>query len=197
MLSKTVPKIGQDLLDLIHTNISNDKNFGSIFACLQDLSRDDLHSAYHLENGLLYVWEGKRMCIPNNPEAKTILLQEVHDSTLASHPGLDKTYTQLAQIAYWPNMHKHIEKYVKSCHTCCISKIQTSKPSSLLQPLPIPDCPWTHIAMDLIIHLPRTERQNDTVAIFIDHFSKTMHFVACCSSCSTQDFANLFFKNVV
>ncbi|KAF9366973.1 hypothetical protein CPC16_007195, partial [Podila verticillata] len=57
MLSETVPKIGQDLLDLIRTNIPDDKNFGPIFARLQDPSRDEPHSAYRLENGLLYVWE--------------------------------------------------------------------------------------------------------------------------------------------
>ena len=137
------------------------------------------------------------MCIPDIPEVRTTLLQEIHDSTLAGHPGLDKTYTRLAQVAYWPNMCKHVEKYVKSCHTCRVSKIQTSKPSGLLQPLPVPDRPWTHIAMDLMVNLPKTERQNDAVTVFVDRFSKAAHFVACRSSCSARDLADMFFKNIV
>ncbi len=190
--------IGLDFLDLIRSTIADDKDFGPIFARLQDIpDDDDPHSAYRVENGLLFLREGERMCIPDIPEARTILLQEVHDSPLAGHPGLDKTYTRLSQIAYWPNMRKHVQKYVKSCHTCRVSKIQTSKPSGLLQPLPIPDRPWTHMALDLIVHLPKTERQNDAVAVFVDRFSKTAHFVACQSSCSAQDLADLFFKNVV
>ena len=160
-------------------------------------SDDTLNSAYHIENDLLFLQEGERMCIPDIPEIRTTLLQEVHDSTLAGHPGLDKTYTRLAQIVYWPNMCKHVEKYVKSCHTCHVSKIQTSKPSGLLQPLPIPDCPWTHIAMDLMVNLPKTKRQNNAIIVFVDCFSKAMHFVTCCSSCSARDLTDMFFKNIV
>jgi len=94
-------------------------------------------------------------------------------------------------------MHKHIEKYIKSCHTCHILKIQTSKPSGLLQPLPVPDHPWTHITMDLIVHLPKTEGQNNAVMVFVNCFLKVMHFATCHSSCSAEDLANIFFKNII
>jgi len=196
-ISESTPTIGLDLLKLIRSALPDDKDFGPIVTRLRDLPQENAHSAYHLENDLLFLREDGRMCIPNQPEVKTTLLKEVHDSALAGHPGMDKTYTRLAQIAYWPNMRKHVEKYVKSCHTCRVSKIQTSKPNGLLQPLPIPDRPWTHIAMDLVIHLPRTKRQNNAIAVFVDRFSKAAHFVACQSSCSAQDLADLFFKNVV
>ena len=72
-------------------------------------------------------------------------------------------------------MCKHVEKYVKSCHTCWVSKTQTIKPSGLLQPLLVPDHPWTHITMDLIVNLPRTERQNDAITIFVNLFSKATY----------------------
>lgn len=195
--SESAPAIGQKFLDSIRSKIPDDKDFGPIVARLQALPHDDPHSEYRLETGLLFLREGERMCIPDDPEIKTILLQEAHDSALAGHPGLDKTYTRLARVAYWPNMRRHVEKYVKSCHTCRVSKTQTSKPSGLLQPLPLPDRPWSHIAMDLIIHLPKSKQQNDAVAVFVDRFSKAAHFVPCRTSCSAQDLADLFFKNVV
>ena len=197
VMSESVTRIGNPLLDSIRTKITNDKDFGPIFCRLRDLSKDDPHSAYHVENGFLYLREGERMCIPHDPEIKTILLQEVHDSALAGHPGLDKTDTRLAQAAYWPNMRRHVEKYVKSCHTCRVSKVQTSKPNGLLQPLPIPERPWSHVAMDLVVHLPKSKQQHDAIAVFVDRFSKAAHFVACRTSCSAQDLADLFFKNVV
>jgi hypothetical protein len=196
-ISEAVPAIGQDFLKSIRSKIRDDKDFGPIVHRLQAVSQDDPHSAYRLENGLLFLKEGERMCIPDVPEIKTTLLQEIHDSALAGHPGLDKTYTRLSKIAYWPNMRKHIEKYVKSCHTCRVSKIQTSKPSGLLQPLPIPDRPWTHVAMDLVVHLPKTKNQNDAIAVFVDRFSKAAHFVACKTNCSAPDLADIFFKNIV
>ena len=61
--------IGTKLLDLICPMITDDKEFGPIFAHLQDMSNDDtLNSAYHIENDLLFLREGERMCIPDIPK---------------------------------------------------------------------------------------------------------------------------------
>jgi transposase InsO family protein len=197
VIHESTTQIGQPLLDLIRTKTPEDHDFGPIFVRLQNLPQVDPHSTYLMENGLLYLREGERMCIPDEPLARTTLLQEAHDSALAGHPGSDKTYTRLASIAYWPNMRRHVEKYVKSCHTCRVSKIQTNKPNGLLQSLPVPSRPWSHIAMDLVVHLPKTKHQKDAIAVFVDRFSKAAHFVACHTSMSAQDLADLFFKNVV
>jgi hypothetical protein len=119
VLSESIPVIGQDFLNLVCTKIPDDKDFSPVFVHLCNmLANDDPHSTYHIENDLLFLWEGEQMCIPDVPKARMILLQEVHDSALAGHPGLDKMYTRLSQVAYWPNMCKHGEKYIKSCHTC-------------------------------------------------------------------------------
>jgi len=49
--------------------------------------------------------------------------------------------------------------------------------------------------MDLIVHLAKTKRENDAVAVFVDRFFKAAHFVPCQTSCSAQQLADLFFKN--
>ena len=188
--------IGLPLLDSIRSALPSDPDFGPVLARLNESEQYATHSEYRMENNLLFLREGDRMCIPDVSEVRTTLLQEVHDSILSGHPGLDKTYTRLAEIAYWPNMRKHVEKYVKSCHTCRVSKTQTTKPSGLLQPLSVPDRPWTHIAMDLITHLPRTKDDHDAIAVFVDRFSKAAHFVACKTTCTAEDLADIFFKNV-
>ena len=95
-LSKSIPMTSQDFLNLVCAKISNDKDFGPVLVHPHDFpADDDAHSAYHIENGLLFLWEGEWMCIPDIPKARTILLQEVHDSMLAEHHGLDKMYTRL------------------------------------------------------------------------------------------------------
>ena len=195
MVSESAPTIGHDFLSRIRSELAEDPDFSPVLSRLRD--RPDPSSAYRVHDDLLFVKEGGRMCIPNNPEIKTILLQEAHDSALAGHPGMDKTYTKLAKIVYWPNMRKLVEKYVKSCHTCRVTKTQTSKPSGLLQPLSIPDRPWTHIAMDLVTHLPKTERSLDAIVVFVDRFSKAAHFVACQTTCTTQDVTDMLFKTIV
>jgi len=96
-LSESIPAISQDFLDLVHVKIPDDKDFSPVLVHLHNMPADDNpHSAYHIENDLLFLWEGEWMCIPDIPEAKMILLQEVHNSALAGHPGLYKTYTRLA-----------------------------------------------------------------------------------------------------
>jgi len=111
------PAIGQDLLDSMRSKISDDRDFGPIVSRLQE--QDDPQSTYRLENGLLFLKDGERMCIPHDPETKTVLLQEVHDSALAGHPGLDKTYTRLSKIAHWPNI-----------PTCANTSRNTSNPAT-------------------------------------------------------------------
>lgn len=47
-------------------------------------------------------------------------------------------------------------------------------PIGLLQPMPIPQRPWSHIAIDFITNLPNSQG-NTTILTVIDRFSK-----ACC-----------------
>ena len=56
VISESVPTIGTELLDLIRPAITDDKDFGPIFARLRDMSNDDtLNSAYRIENDLLFL----------------------------------------------------------------------------------------------------------------------------------------------
>uniref|UniRef100_A0A8C7WUN4 Integrase catalytic domain-containing protein n=1 Tax=Oryzias sinensis TaxID=183150 RepID=A0A8C7WUN4_9TELE len=51
-----------------------------------------------------------------------------------------------------------------------------SQPSGLLHPLPTPNRPWSHIALDLVTGLA-TSQGNSVVLTIIDRFSKFLHFV--------------------
>jgi hypothetical protein len=93
-------------------------------------------------------------------------------------------------------MRKSVKHYIESCHVCQESKTRTTKEYGLLQPLPIPERPWTHIAMDLVTHLPRSKSGYDAAVIFVDRFSKAAIFVPCHSSSSASDVARMFFQHV-
>ena len=47
-------------------------------------------------------------------------------------------------------MKKELKDYIKSCELCQRIKHETSKPTSLLQPLEIPHSPWSSISMDFV-----------------------------------------------
>ena len=51
--------------------------------------------------------------------------------------------------------------------------------------------------MDIITHLPVTERGCDTIAMFVDHMSKYIYFVPCKSTISAEELAQLFIMTVV
>jgi hypothetical protein len=56
-------------------------------------------------------------------------------------------------------------------------KDEHSNPTSLLQPLPIPEKKWEVITMDFITGLPRTNKQHDSILLVVDKLTKVAHFV--------------------
>ena len=51
--------------------------------------------------------------------------------------------------------------------------------------------------MDIITHLPVTERGCDAIATFVDCMSKYIYFVPCKSTISAEELAQLFIATVV
>jgi hypothetical protein len=77
-----------------------------------------------------------------------------------------------------------------------MNKSRTTKQNGLLQPLPIPDKPWDAISMDLITQLPRTKKDMNAIAVFVDRLSKQDIFVPTMTSVSAKELAHLFFQHV-
>jgi hypothetical protein len=58
-----------------------------------------------------------------SPQMKTKILQEIHDSPLGGHRGMNKTYEALREHYKWPNMKQEVEEYVRKCEKCQMNKI--------------------------------------------------------------------------
>ena len=67
----------------------------------------------------------------------------------------------------------------------------------MLQPLAQPDYVFEECTMDIITHLPVTERGSDAIATFVDCMSKYVYFVPCKSTISAEELAQLFIAIVV
>ncbi|GAU48856.1 hypothetical protein TSUD_288630 [Trifolium subterraneum] len=119
-----------------------------------------------------------RVCVPDVPELKKMIFDEGHKSGLSIHPGLVKMYQDLKKLFWWPRMHKEIAEYVYACVVCQKSKIEHQKPSSLLQPLFIPEWKWNSIAMDFVGGLPKTAKGNEVIWIVVNRLTKSAHFIA-------------------
>jgi hypothetical protein len=81
--------------------------------------------------------------------------------------GRDKTIQLVAEQFYWPSMRKEVEKFVRCCKVCQVSKgVATNV--GLSMPLPIPEGPWTNVSMDFVLGLPRTQKGNDSIFVVVD-----------------------------
>jgi hypothetical protein len=126
---------------------------------------------------------------------KLEILRARHDSPSAGHPGQTKTYDLVSRNFWWPGIRNYIKKYVKSCDICQRNKASRHKPYGLLEPLPIPDTPWSSVGMDFIVKLPQSQGY-DSILVFICRRTKQAHFVPCKEAIDAVETANLFLTTV-
>ena len=104
------------------------------------------------------------------------VLQWSHSSSLACHAGVRRTMACLRQRFWWPKMVEDVCSFIAACVPCAQNKSSNQPPVGLLQPLPIPKRPWSHIALDFVTGLPPSDG-NTTFLTIVDRFSKSVHFV--------------------
>jgi len=79
-----------------------------------------------------------RICVPNVPKLRKMILEEGHRSNLSIHPGATKMYQDLKMMFWWPNMKREVSEFVYACLVCQKAKIEHQRPSGKLQQLEIP-----------------------------------------------------------
>ena len=93
-------------------------------------------------------------------------------------------------------MSDDVWKYVESCNSCQRTKASQQQTAGLLQPLDIPERPWEVVSMDFITQLPRSKDGYDAIVMFVDTFSKMVHFAKTKTEASAMDTAKIFFDQV-
>jgi len=99
-----------------------------------------------------------------------------HDSVSAGHFGINKTVELISRNFWWPKLHNDVKKFIKSCETCCKSKIPRHKPYGLLSPLSTRNRAWSDISMDFIVELPKSKDMT-TIMVVVDRLTKMAHFI--------------------
>ena len=150
------------------------------------------HPPYTLTSGVLR-YKGKIM-IGNKSELKTSLLTSFHKSELGGHSGERATYHRLKILFTWPGMRKVVQTFVQRCPVCQLNKAQHVHPPGLLQPLQVPDFAWTHISMDFVEGLPKSEHKD--MIVVVDRFTKYAHFVAMRHPITVKIVAQAFTDNI-
>ena len=185
-----VPKISQvtsglplfPLLDAIRNGYAKDQFFHSTV----DLIEAD---------GLFF--QSDRICVPNVPEVKQVILQACHDSQFAGHMGMKKTLEMVGRLFWWPILRSDVEKYVKECRICQTAKSGKARSQGLLQPLSVPERPWWCISVDFITGLPLTPSGHDAILTVTDRLTRLVHLIPTTTKCNATEFAALLRDHVI
>ncbi|KAL0150390.1 hypothetical protein M9458_054207 [Cirrhinus mrigala] len=104
------------------------------------------------------------------------ILSEVHTTPSSGHLGIKATIHLLRNRFWWPTLRSDAIAFVKNCVICNTSKSLHQLPTGLLQPLPIPNRPWSHLAVDFVTDLPPSQGHT-TILSVVDRFSKGCRFI--------------------
>ncbi|KAI2647611.1 Transposon Tf2-6 polyprotein [Labeo rohita] len=104
------------------------------------------------------------------------LLQLVHSTPSSGHPGITATTQLLTNHYWWPSLQTDTISFVRDCSICNNSKSTHQLPAGLLHPLPVPQRPWSHIAIDFVTDLPPSSGYT-TILTVINRFSKACRFI--------------------
>ncbi|KAK7887001.1 hypothetical protein WMY93_026622 [Mugilogobius chulae] len=134
-------------------------------------------------------------CLFVPPPVRSKVLEWGHDSKIACHPGFHRTLSFIQQRFWWPSMNSDTREYVSACSVCARNKSSHRAPAGFLRPLPIPQRPWSHIAVDFVTGLPPSGG-NTTILTVVDRFSKSVHFIALPKLPSALETADLLVLHV-
>ncbi|KAK3520633.1 hypothetical protein QTP70_029421 [Hemibagrus guttatus] len=99
------------------------------------------------------------------------VMQWVHVAPSSEHPGIRRSTQLVRNRFWWSSLGSDVEEYIRSCPTCAQARTSHLLPEGLLEPLPVPRRPWSHLSVDFLTDLPDSGGFT-TVMVVVDHFSK-------------------------
>ena len=122
-------------------------------------------------------------------------MRENHDVPSVGHVGMHRTLELVDRHFHWRGLKNDVLRYVKTCPTCQMVKLDNGAKTGFLRPLEIPSRKWAHVTMDLAIDLPDSDGYM-AIAVFIDKLMKMVHLAYCTKEVTTMEYAKLFVDHV-
>ena len=95
------------------------------------------------------------------PMYRSDVLSLAHETPMAGHLGVNKTYRKILNHFYWPGVRKDVKRFCRTCHTCqMVGKPNQNPPLAPLKPIPVTTEPFSHVIIDCVGPLPKTKDGN-------------------------------------
>lgn len=169
-------------LEDVSSKYDADQLFGPIVATLEGQCREEpkqrrieLLLPSFSKNGWRLLYHGK-LCVPLH--CRRQVLEIAHDSKVVEHLAFSKTLARLAEF-HWKHKTRDVKRY---CDICGICQQQKDFHGQILNdhtPLLVTTRRRGLVATDFIVKLPKTDRGFDTIATWVDRFSRRIRFVTC------------------
>ena len=90
------------------------------------------------------------------------VLSIAHETPLAGHLGVSKTYNKILNYFFWPLIKTDVSNFCRSCHTCqMVGKPNQKIPRAPLHPIPAFEEPFSRVIIDCVGPLPKTKSGNE------------------------------------
>ncbi|KAK3518308.1 hypothetical protein QTP86_018814, partial [Hemibagrus guttatus] len=88
----------------------------------------------------------RRLFVPS--QFRTQVMRWVHEAPSSGHPGARRSAQLVSRRFWWPSLGPDVEDFVRQCATCAQARMSRQRPEGLLEPLPVPRRPWSHLSVD-------------------------------------------------
>lgn len=129
-----------------------------------------IYKHFHGQHGLKSNLTEWKVVVPTADRAR--IMSQCHDTALAGHFGVQKTWARIFEQFYWPGMRKDIRKFVKTCDTCGAYKVPQNARAGLMGAAKKVSFPFQLISLDLMGPLPRSRKGNTQLLVVCDWFTK-------------------------
>lgn len=115
----------------------------------------------------------QRVYIPFVHTLRTAVLASSHDNGESGHCDADRMYSHLRERVVWKGLHQSCVRYVRTCDTCRRHKDSTLAPAGFIMPHAVPTRPFSHMVMDFIVGLPKSNSGCTAAVLWACQLTKT------------------------
>jgi len=140
-----------------------------------------------------------KIFLEDDPDLRQDILQTLHDSPAAGHPGISNTWELVHKQYEGPRLREFVEQYIKGCACCQESKTNVHQSKAPLQRFdtPVEEGPFQYVSMDLITDLPKSQGFDSILTIVDQGCSKAAKFIPCTKTIDGTGVALEYLKHLI